>query len=385
MSEPTSAASATSAPTPAPTDSTEPTTDSTETTDGPTAWVAGYPWGEMPAIPPILLPDLALLDDSVNGFSVQVKEVTGNYPGLTIGPARCDEAGSVQTQNGSLLLYGDGSGIHTGPDGTSINYGDGSGTYTINGVTVQVFGDGSGLYDDGTTSIQNYGDGSGVYADDETGVDVQIYGDGSGTYNDLTMSNQNYGDGSGMYTNSETGVTIQNYGDGSGMYSDETITIQNFGDGTGMVDGEPVDLEPIPVLAVLGSFPPMGVLSPITSCGTTISLDSGVLFDIDQYAIRPDSAEVLDSLAQALTELEVPAAEIAGHTDDVRDEAWNQTLSENRAAAVVRALEQRGVAASLTAVGYGETRPIAPNIVNGVPDSAGRQLNRRVEIFIPAF
>ncbi|MFV0427235.1 MAG: OmpA family protein [Beutenbergiaceae bacterium] len=364
---------------PAPSD--EPTQESSD----PTAWVVGYPWGEMPAIPPILLPDLGLLEDSLDGFTAQFEEISGDYPGLTISPARCDEAGTVQAQNGALLLYGDGSGNLIGPDGTTQNFGDGSGNFTVDGVSVQVFGDGSGNYVGESISIQNFGDGSGNYSDSDDGLSVQVFGDGSGNYADETISIQNFGDGSGNYSNSETGVTIQNFGDGSGNYTDDTISIQNFGDGSGLVDGTDVELEPTARVMPMGSFPPMGVIDPITACGTTITMDSGVLFDIDQYSIRPDAATVLDSLAQALTDLAVPAAEVAGHTDDVRDDAWNQTLSENRASAVVDALTEHGVGAAMTAVGYGESRPIAANIVDGVPDPAGRQLNRRVEIFIPAF
>jgi OOP family OmpA-OmpF porin len=371
----------TDAPTTAsPTPSADPTSASptpAETTDGPDLpTVPGYGVGEFPPVPLFVLPDLALLEASMSGFTPELTELVGDYPGLTISPARCDEAGELVSGPGSLLLYGDGSGTYTGPDGETYNYGDGSGRYTIDGVEVVNYGDGSGSYEGGGVSITNYGDGSGRYSDEERSV--VVYGDGSGEETTSEGTITNYGDGSGRLDGG--GVEIVNYGDGSGRYSDDEIEIVNYGDGTGTVNGTPIEVEPIDEVATIGSFPPMGALEPITACGTTITLDSAVLFDIDQYSIRPDAAAVLDSLAEALVDGDVPEAQIAGHTDSVRDEAWNQQLSEDRAASVADALTERGVTSELSTVGYGETRPVASNDTD-----AGRQQNRRVEIFIPAF
>jgi OOP family OmpA-OmpF porin len=144
-------------------------------------------------------------------------------------------------------------------------------------------------------------------------------------------------------------------------------------------------VDPLPAVAPVGVFPPLGTLAPITSCGTTITLSDGVLFDFDRSEIRADATGVLDELAAAMTELDVPTAEIGGHTDAIGSDGYNQELSERRAASVVAALVDRGVTASLSAVGYGESAPVAANEIDGVDNPAGRQLNRRVEIFIPAF
>ncbi|MCL2668889.1 MAG: OmpA family protein, partial [Micrococcales bacterium] len=92
------------------------------------------------------------------------------------------------------------------------------------------------------------------------------------------------------------------------------------------------------------------------------------------------------TLAQALTDNNVPAATVEGHTDSISDDAFNQTLSENRAGAVAAALRGQGVTTQLDVVGYGKTRPVAPNTnADGSDNPAGRQLNRRVEVFIPIF
>lgn len=310
------------------------------------ATVPGYDVGQFPPVPLFVLPDLSLLDSSASAFAIEINDALADIPGVIATPAHCDAEGSVISGNGSAYLYGDGSGTFTGPDGTVQNFGDGSGNSTINGVTIQNFGDGSGNYTDGTTTIQNFGDGSGNYTSDA--------------------------------------VTIQNFGDGSGNYTDGDITIQNFGDGTAQVDGEQVDAEPLPDVPTLGVFPPLGTLAPLESCGTTLTFQDGVLFDFDKSSIRADAASTLDAVAEVLSTLDVAQATVSGHTDAIGADSENQALSEDRADAVVGGLEDRGVGTRFTAEGYGESRPVAANEIDGVDNPAGRQLNRRVEIFIPA-
>ncbi|MFF7293925.1 OmpA family protein [Microbacterium sp. NPDC008134] len=342
--------------------------------------VPGYDVGQFPPVPLFVLPDLSLLDTSASAFTIEMNTALADIPGVTATPAHCDASGEVTSGTGSAYLYGDGSGTFTGPDGSVQNYGDGSGTSTINGVTIQNFGDGSGNYSDGVVTIQNFGDGSGNYTD--ASKTVQIFGDGSGNYTDGDVTIQNFGDGSGDFEGQ--GVTIQNFGDGSGNYSDGDLTIQNWGDGTAKVNGEDVKADPLPEVPRLGVFPPLGALAPLESCGTTLTFDDGVLFDFDRSDIRADASSTLDAVAEVLTTLGVGDAVVSGHTDAIGDDAYNQRLSEDRADAVVDGLEDRGVATRFTAEGYGESRPVAANEIDGVDNPAGRQLNRRVEIFIPA-
>ncbi len=69
-----------------------------------------------------------------------------------------------------------------------------------------------------------------------------------------------------------------------------------------------------------------------------------------------------------------------GHTDNVGNDAYNQTLSEARARSVVGWLTQHGVASDrLTSKGFGKTMPVAPNTTD-----EERAKNRRVEIADPA-
>lgn len=347
--------------------------------------VPGYALGEFPPVPQFVMPDLSMLDSALAGFSIKVRDKFPTVPGVTIRPARCDKSGTVETDSGTLQLYGDGSGTYTGPDGKTVNYGDGSGTYTINGKKVTVYGDGSGNYDDGHTKIVSYGDGSGNYTG--SGVTVVLYGDGSGNYTDNHGEIVNYGDGSGTYTSGN--LKIVNYGDGSGNYEDGNIKIVNYGDHTGSYSnastGEDFAITPEPIspVAKLGNFPNMGTLKPIKSCGTRIIIDDSVLFDFNKDSLRPASKDTIANLAKLFNDLKIKNATISGHTDAIGSDAYNQDLSERRANSVRQALLGLNVTTDLDAVGFGETKPVAPNEIKGKDNPAGRQANRRVEIFIP--
>lgn len=343
--------------------------------------VRGFAPGEIPPVPLVVLPDLSMLDASLAGFALDLDAELGDVPGVTVTPTRCDATtGAVETSRGALLAYGDGSGVFTGPDGSVVNYGDGSGTYQLNGTTVTVYGDGSGTYTSGTTQVVAYGDGSGLYDDGTT--QVVVHGDGGGTWSRGERSIVNHGDGSGLYDDGD--VQVVNYGDGSGLYDDGTLTIRNWGDGTGTVDGVEVRVDPLPPVPPLGDFPSMGVIAPVASCGATLTLDAGVLFDFGSADLRPDARAAIGALADALAGVAVPAGTVAGHTDSVASAELNQRLSEARAEAVAEALAQQGVTTAFEVVGYGEDRPVAPNEVDGHDNPAGRQLNRRVEILLPS-
>jgi OOP family OmpA-OmpF porin len=109
---------------------------------------------------------------------------------------------------------------------------------------------------------------------------------------------------------------------------------------------------------------------------TAIRLDQQVRFRFDEATLSEASFPVLDALAATL--LADPAErrlEIQGHTDAVGTEGYNVALSQRRADAVRDHLIARGVPRErLVAVGYGTSRPIAPN-----DSEADRSLNRRVQ------
>jgi len=105
----------------------------------------------------------------------------------------------------------------------------------------------------------------------------------------------------------------------------------------------------------------------------------GVLFDFNKSTLQPDSDPVLQQILELLKKNPAQKIEVQGHTDNVGGDAYNQTLSEARAKAIVTWITQHGIAGDrLTAKGFGKTKPIADNATD-----AGRAKNRRVEIADP--
>jgi outer membrane protein OmpA-like peptidoglycan-associated protein len=104
-----------------------------------------------------------------------------------------------------------------------------------------------------------------------------------------------------------------------------------------------------------------------------------VLFDFNKSTLQPASDPVLQQILDLLKKNPTQKIEVQGHTDNVGADAYNQTLSEARAKAIVAWLTQHGIAGDrLTAKGFGKTKPIADNATD-----AGRAKNRRVEIADP--
>jgi outer membrane protein OmpA-like peptidoglycan-associated protein len=108
----------------------------------------------------------------------------------------------------------------------------------------------------------------------------------------------------------------------------------------------------------------------------TLNMPGNITFATDSAGLNAEFFEVLDSVALVVNEFEQTVIEVAGHTDSTGSDAYNQTLSEQRAGAVAAYLRTRQVRGDrIITVGMGEARPIATN------DTAeGRQANRRVEL-----
>lgn len=118
-----------------------------------------------------------------------------------------------------------------------------------------------------------------------------------------------------------------------------------------------------------------------TSRGVTIEINDSILFPAGQSKLQPASSSAMGSIAQVLADTDFPIT-IEGHTDNVPIATpqfpSNWELSAMRATTVLRLFNDSGVGAErLTAIGYGETRPIETNTT-----VEGRARNRRVSILI---
>jgi outer membrane protein OmpA-like peptidoglycan-associated protein len=114
--------------------------------------------------------------------------------------------------------------------------------------------------------------------------------------------------------------------------------------------------------------------------GLVVTFASGLLYDFDSDAIRPEAAQNLQNLATSLKKYSDTELLIVGHTDALGTTEYNQDLSTRRASAASRYLAMQGVTGSRIHVsGKGEMEPIASN-----ETESGRQANRRIEVAIYA-
>ena len=122
----------------------------------------------------------------------------------------------------------------------------------------------------------------------------------------------------------------------------------------------------------------------VTDQEIIVPLPADVLFDFDRSDIRPEAIPTLQTLVRLIASTGSGPIRVEGHSDSKGDDAYNQTLSEQRAASVGTWLSSHGVAGDrLRTSGRGETQPIANNeMPDGSDNPQGRQENRRVEVVI---
>lgn len=112
--------------------------------------------------------------------------------------------------------------------------------------------------------------------------------------------------------------------------------------------------------------------------GIQVTFASGLLYDFDSDAIRPEAATNLQNLASSLKKYPNTTLLVVGHTDALGSTAYNQDLSTRRATSASTYLTTQGVATSrVNTSGRGELESVASN-----ETEAGRQKNRRIEVAI---
>ena len=122
-----------------------------------------------------------------------------------------------------------------------------------------------------------------------------------------------------------------------------------------------------------------------TKLGIKINLPENILFDFDKYHVRATAKPTLTKINQLLTYYGKSEILINGHTDSKGSDAYNEKLSQLRAAAVKYYFINvyKVPAKRLQTKGLGKTQPIAPNNkTDGSDNPEGRQKNRRVEVII---
>lgn len=290
--------------------------------------IPGYALGEIPSITIPEIQNLSVSENPDAKITLDMTKKISSVPGITISP--------VKVENGNIVDGSYSMQIGKNGDGQYIN--------KVTGVILQVDKDGTGLYTDNKNNIKIY------------------VGEINARYESPNVEIINNGDGSGTYTDKSKNLVIENDGKGKAKITFNGQTTE-------------VDAKPLEKPGKLEMVPPV---PSIEANSLLITSDSGILFDVDKYDVRPEDKEVLKNLATVLKEMNVKNFEIDGYTDSDGSDEHNQVLSEKRANSVKNFLVSQGVTAEITTKGYGESKPVASN------DTAeGKQKNRRVEIIIP--
>jgi outer membrane protein OmpA-like peptidoglycan-associated protein len=112
--------------------------------------------------------------------------------------------------------------------------------------------------------------------------------------------------------------------------------------------------------------------------GDHILLDRHINFETDSAEIAADSTDLLDAIAGILSaRSDIGVLHIIGHTDAAGEEDHNLSLSERRAAAVLEALQERGVEQSMDSRGAGESELLCEEMTEEC-----NARNRRVELIV---
>jgi outer membrane protein OmpA-like peptidoglycan-associated protein len=144
---------------------------------------------------------------------------------------------------------------------------------------------------------------------------------------------------------------------------------------TGAVIGRKMDKQAEEMKQVLGDAEVKRVGE-----GIVVEFKEKILFAFNSSDLGPNSQAGLGKLTEVLQKYPDTNIEVIGHTDDKGSDAYNQTLSEKRAASVATYLKGRGISsARITTQGKGETDPKVANDTD-----ANRAENRRVEFVITA-
>lgn len=124
--------------------------------------------------------------------------------------------------------------------------------------------------------------------------------------------------------------------------------------------------------------------APIKLLPQKINFSADALFDFDKAVLRPNGKTMLDDLASTLEGAEYDVILMVGHTDRIGSDAYNQKLSERRAAAAKQYLVDKGISGDrIQTEGRGEKEPVTAGECKGKPGKALIQClqpDRRVDV-----
>ena len=121
----------------------------------------------------------------------------------------------------------------------------------------------------------------------------------------------------------------------------------------------------------------------VTESGIAVKLSDPIGFDIGESEIKPDLIPTLKIICEIINRVPSTQIRVEGHTDDLPIKSYkfpsNWELSSSRALNVVKFMASSGriEPSRLSAIGYGEYRPLVPNT-----SVENRKMNRRIEIFV---
>ena len=116
----------------------------------------------------------------------------------------------------------------------------------------------------------------------------------------------------------------------------------------------------------------------LTEEGWTLRLPEKLLFGFDQSDIQASQKPALEALSKQLQQYNLNKIKVVGHTDNIGDPSYNQTLSEKRALTVSQIFIETGFKTqNIQSMGRGASQPLVEN-----SSEENRALNRRVNIII---
>lgn len=145
--------------------------------------------------------------------------------------------------------------------------------------------------------------------------------------------------------------------------------------------------EPKPVTPV--AAPAKTEAAPPKPAGEKVTLAADALFDFDKAVLRPEGKTALDDVIAKAKGLKLEVILAVGHTDRIGKDAYNQKLSEKRAAAVKEYLVSKGIEANrVYTEGKGEKQPVTGDKCKGLGAESGKnkklvsclQPDRRVDV-----